>query len=66
MKSFDYPWIMTAGGPGVQSAYLGVYMFRAAFINFSFGTGSATNMVILATALLFTLIFNKLTSKDQL
>lgn len=64
LKSFDYPWIMTGGGPGVQSAFLGVYMFRSAFINFSFGTGSATNMVILTTAIVFTFIFNKLTRKE--
>lgn len=65
LKSFDYPWIMTSGGPGVQSAYLGVYMFRAAFINFSFGKGSATNLIILITALVFTMVFQKVTSGDK-
>lgn len=64
LKSFDYSWIMTGGGPGVRSAYLGVYMFKSAFINTSFGIGSATTLVILITALAFTAIFNKLTAKD--
>lgn len=64
LKSFDYSWIMTGGGPGVRSSYLGVYMFKSAFINTKFGIGSATTIVILVTALLFTVIFQKLTSKD--
>jgi len=64
LRSFDYAWIMTRGGPGVSSAYLGIYMFRAAFINSSFGLGSATAIVIILTALIFTVIFRKLTSKD--
>lgn len=64
MKSFDFSWIMTAGGPGVQSSYLGVYMYKAAFVNSDFGVGSATTLVILVTALIFTVVFNKLTSKD--
>ena len=66
MKAFDLPWIMTAGGPGVKSAYLGVYMFKAAFINTKFGIGSAATIVILVTALVFTVVFNKLTDKDVL
>lgn len=64
LKSFDYSWIMTAGGPGVQSSYLGVYMYKAAFINTKFGVGSASTMVILMTAIIFTVIFRKLTSKE--
>lgn len=66
LKSFDYPWIMTAGGPGVKSAYLGVYMFKASFINFSFGLGSATNLVILISAFIFTILFRKFTAKEAI
>lgn len=65
LKSFDYSWIMTGGGPGVRSSYLGVYMFKAAFINTKFGVGSATTIVILMTALIFTVIFSKLTAKKE-
>ncbi|MDN5316403.1 MAG: raffinose/stachyose/melibiose transport system permease protein [Thermoanaerobacterium sp.] len=64
LKSFDYSWIMTQGGPGVSSSYLGVYMFKSAFINTKFGIGSATAIVILATSLIFTVIFQKIASRD--
>lgn len=59
LKSFDYSWIMTQGGPRVSSSYLGVYMFKSLFINTKFGIGSATAIFILATSLIFTVIFQK-------
>jgi raffinose/stachyose/melibiose transport system permease protein len=63
-KSFDLSWVMTMGGPGVRSAYLGVFMFKSAFMNSNFGIGSATTVIILISGLLFTVIFNKVTSKE--
>ncbi len=41
LKAFDHSWIMTGGGPGVRSAYLGVFMYKSAFVNSDFGLGSA-------------------------
>jgi len=61
LKSFDHSWIMTGGGPGVRSAYLGVYMFKTAFVNSDFGLGSAITITIITVSLIITVIFNKLT-----
>ena len=59
LKSFDHSWIMTGGGPGVRSAYLGVLMYKTAFTNSDFGTGSAITITIVAISLLITMLFNK-------
>ncbi len=61
LKSFDHSWIMTGGGPGVRSAYLGVFMYKTAFVNSDFGMGSAITIGIIAVSLMITVIFNMLT-----
>lgn len=63
MKSFDIPYIMTGGGPGYASSYLGNYMYKQVFSLRDFGGGSAVTIVILAISLCFTLIFNKFSSE---
>lgn len=63
LKSFDHSWIMTKGGPGVRSAYLGVYMYRTSFVNSDFGTGSTVTVTIVLLSLLFTLGFNLMNRK---
>ncbi|TAH68618.1 MAG: sugar ABC transporter permease [Anaerolineaceae bacterium] len=60
MKSFDLPFIMTNGGPGYISSYLGNYMHRQVFQGSNFGLGSAVTIVILIISLVFSLIFNRL------
>lgn len=60
LKAFEHSWIMTGGGPGVRSAYLGVYMYKTAFVNSDFGTGSAITMTIVALSLAITILFNRL------
>ena len=58
LKAFEHSWIMTGGGPGVRSAYLGVYMYKTAFVNSDFGTGSAITMTIVALSLAITGLIN--------
>lgn len=60
LKAFEHSWIMTGGGPGVRSAYLGVYMYKTAFVNSDFGTGSAITMTIVLLSLAITVLFHKL------
>jgi len=63
LKSFDHSWIMTNGGPGVRSAYLGVYMYKTAFVNSDFGLGSAISVTIVSLALIFTLVLKAITGR---
>ena len=64
MKSFDIPFIMTAGGPGYSSSYLGNYMYALIFSRRKFGRGSAVASIIMAVSLVFTVIFNKFTKEE--
>lgn len=62
LKAFDHSWIMTGGGPGVRSAFLGVYMYKTSFVNSDFGMGSAVTITIISVSLLITVLFNKISA----
>lgn len=63
MKSFDIPFVMTAGGPGYASSYLANYMYKTVFSSSKFGRGSAVAIVILMISLTFTVLFNYATKE---
>lgn len=62
LKAFEHSWIMTGGGPGVRSAYLGVYMYKTAFVNSDFGSGSAITMTIVALSLVITVLLKSISA----
>jgi raffinose/stachyose/melibiose transport system permease protein len=55
-KAFEHSYIMTWGGPGVRSAFLGVFMYNKTFLSALFGVGSSIAMVILAASLIVTML----------
>ncbi|TVR52790.1 MAG: sugar ABC transporter permease [Spirochaetaceae bacterium] len=63
MTAFEHSYIMTWGGPGSHSAFLGVYMYFRTFIEARFGFGAAVAMVILFGSLFFTLIFQRISKR---
>ncbi len=65
LKSFGHPWIMTQGGPGVRSSYMTVLMFRVAFLERNFGFASAITTAIVVMALLFTVVFRRVTRRES-
>jgi len=62
-KAFEHSYIMTWGGPGVRSAFLGVFMYNKTFLGAQFGVGSSIAMVILVATLVITLVFRSITSR---
>ena len=62
-KAFEHSYIMTWGGPGVRSAFLGVFMYNKTFLGAQFGVGSAIAMVIIVATLVITLVFRTITSR---
>jgi raffinose/stachyose/melibiose transport system permease protein len=58
-KSFDIPYIMTWGGPGMASTFLAVYMFKVSFLKSSIGMGTAVGIIILLLALVGTRVVNR-------
>lgn len=65
LKSFDFSWIMTWGGPDVASSFLAVYMYRLTFREFSFGYGSTLAFSILVYSFLFSVVFKRIASRNS-
>lgn len=63
LKSFDYAWGMTLGGPGYSSSYLAVYMYKEAFVRNMFGYASAVTVSMLGCAIILTILINRLFKK---
>ncbi len=61
-KSFDHSWIMTKGGPGVESAYITVYMYKMAFTMNNFGIANAITVTIMTLSIGATIFIKKLFS----
>lgn len=55
-KAFEHSYIMTWGGPGYSSSFLGVYMYTETFVKGNYGKGSAIAMVILILSLFCTML----------
>jgi len=61
LKSFDYVFVMTKGGPGTATEVPATYLFRTIFTNLQLGYGTAMAATIFLVALLTTLLFRGLT-----
>ncbi|MBB6673101.1 carbohydrate ABC transporter permease [Cohnella nanjingensis] len=57
LKAFDYPFIMTNGGPGRATSTLLVDIFRMAFKEQQFGLASALAVISFAVIILITTLF---------
>jgi raffinose/stachyose/melibiose transport system permease protein len=59
LRNFDIPWVMTWGGPGYQSSFLTIFIYRAAFwiAATKYGYSSAVSITIILYAVLFIFLF---------
>lgn len=61
LRIFDEVWMLTAGGPGGATQYLGIYIYRLVLSQWDLGYGSAISivslyMVIVTSMILFRVI----------
>lgn len=56
-RIFDYPFVMTSGGPGTASTTLPYLAYKQSFAQLSFGTGAATAVISVAFVLGFAMIY---------
>ncbi len=63
LKSFEYAYVLTVGGPGVKSAFLPILMFQRAFSESRMGSASSVAVVILVLALVSTIAINRIFSE---
>jgi multiple sugar transport system permease protein len=52
LKTFDTIYILTAGGPGVETTNINIYAYKLAFTNGNFGQSSATILIFLIVLLI--------------
>lgn len=62
LKSFDYVFIMTKGGPGDATQVPATYMYETVFVGMKYGYGTAIAITIFVFSLIVTLLFRKLTT----
>lgn len=62
LKSFDYVFVMTRGGPGTATQVPATYMYETFFIGLRFGYGSALAIAIFLVCLVATLIIRRATT----
>ena len=58
LRAFDLVWVMTQGGPGAESTFLSIYMYKEAFVDSSIGRGTAVAVCMLVLALVGTFVVN--------
>jgi raffinose/stachyose/melibiose transport system permease protein len=62
MKSFDYIFIMTRGGPGTSTEVPATYMYESIFISFQYGYGTSIAISIFLFTISIILIFRAVTN----
>jgi len=65
VQVFGVVWIMTRGGPIGASETMATYMYRAAFLKFSLGYGSAVAVVILVFSLILSTVYQRLAGRHE-
>ena len=65
LRSFDFIWQMTGGGPGNASYTLPVYMYKVTFEKNNFAYGAAISSFLLVLVLVLILPFTWLTSRKK-
>ncbi len=62
LKSFDYVFVMTKGGPGTATEVPATYLYKTIFVSLQVGYGTAMASTIFLIALVSTLAFRRLTN----
>jgi raffinose/stachyose/melibiose transport system permease protein len=65
LKTFDYSWVMTRGGPGTLSSFIATSLYKQAFMQNAYGYGSSIATTIILYALFFTMLFRLATKKIE-
>lgn len=58
LKSFEFPYIMTAGGPDYATMTLGLKIFQLLFQDFKYGSAAALSVIMIILVAFVTLIQN--------
>ena len=56
LRTFDYIFVQTGGGPGMRSATLTYQLYKESFVNFKWGYGAAMSFYLLALIMGITIL----------
>lgn len=59
LKQMETVYLLTNGGPGNETQFLGTYLYKQAFGMFHYGYGNAISVIFIAICLLATVALNK-------
>jgi raffinose/stachyose/melibiose transport system permease protein len=65
LRSFDFSYLLTRGGPGNSSELMATYMYKQAFSSLKYGYGSAVAILIVIMCLIIGSVFRKLSRDSQ-
>lgn len=63
LRSFEFSYLLTHGGPGNASELMTTYMYKQAFASMKYGYGSAVAIMIVAICLIVGIVFKKITGE---
>lgn len=63
LRSFEFSYLLTHGGPGNASELMTTYMYKQAFTSMKYGYGSAVAIMIVAICLIVGVVFKKMTGE---
>lgn len=64
LKQMETIFLMTGGGPGDSTEFLGNYLYKTAFSSSLYGYGNAISVLFVVFCLILTVILNKTLKKD--
>lgn len=64
VNTFDQIYLMTAGGPGTQSANLPYYIYQRAFLGFDIGQAAAMGVVVVVATIVVATVALRLIFKS--
>jgi raffinose/stachyose/melibiose transport system permease protein len=64
LKLFEFPYLLTRGGPINSSDFLGTYIHREAVLQFHYGYASALSVILLLLSVVFAIIMGSRARRD--
>lgn len=64
LRSFEFSYLLTHGGPGNASELMTTYMYKQAFTSMKYGYGSAVAIMIVIICLVVGALFKKLSGEE--
>ena len=65
LRSFEFSYLLTHGGPGNASELMTTYMYKQAFSSMKYGYGSAVAIMIVIICMVVGLLFRKFSGEGE-